>query len=132
MSPVIVESLSSYVEGEKLIRIRKTERGYKEVYFKAIKVWRCQDKLPCEKPLWLLISKDTNSGEIKYSLCNASENASFDELAKMQSSRYWIERAFQDAKGCCGMSEYMQAGIKESNLDFFLFLENIFCMILHR
>jgi len=63
--------------------------------------------LPCEKPLWLLISKDTNSGEIKYSLCNASENASFDELAKMQSSRYWIERAFQDAKGCCGMSEYM-------------------------
>jgi hypothetical protein len=29
-----------------------------------------------------------------------------DELAKMQSSRYWIERAFQDAKGNCGMAEY--------------------------
>jgi len=42
-----------------------------------------------------------------HSFCNASENASFDELAKMQSSRYWVERAFQDAKGYCGMAEYM-------------------------
>ncbi len=44
---------------------------------------------------------------IKYSLCNASEDTPLDELAKMQSSRYWIERAFQDAKGMCGMAEYM-------------------------
>jgi SRSO17 transposase len=107
VSPVIVESLSSSVEGWKLIRIRKTERGYKEVYFKAIKVWRRQNKLPCENPLWLLISKDAESNEIKYSLCNASEDTPLDELAKMQSSRYWVERAFQDAKGYCGMSEYM-------------------------
>lgn len=102
-----VDSLSSSIEGWELIRIRKTERGYKEVYFKAIKVWRRQDELPCENPLWLLISKDAKSGEIKHSFCNASENASFDELAKMQSSRYWVERAFQDAKGYCGMAEYM-------------------------
>ena len=107
VSPVIVESLSSSIEGWELIRIRKTERGYKEVYFKAIKVWRRQDELPCENPLWLLISKDAKSGEIKHSFCNASENASFEELAKMQSSRYWVERAFQDAKGYCGMAEYM-------------------------
>ena len=102
-----VDSLSSSIEGWKLIKVRKTERGHKKVYFKAIKVWRRQNKLPCEKPLWLLISKDIESNEIKYSLCNASEDTSLDELAKMQSSRYWIERAFQDAKGNCGMAEYM-------------------------
>ncbi len=107
LSSVRVDSLSSSIEGWELIRIRKTERGYKEVYFKAIKVWRRQDELPCENPLWLLISKDAKSGEIKHSFCNASENASFEELAKMQSSRYWVERAFQDAKGYCGMAEYM-------------------------
>ena len=107
LSSIRVDSLSSSIEGWELIRIRKTERGYKEVYFKAIKVWRSQDELPCENPLWLLISKDAKSGEIKHSFCNASENASFDELAKMQSSRYWVERAFQDAKGYCGMAEYM-------------------------
>jgi len=102
-----VDSLSSSVEGWELINVRKTEREYKKVYFKAIKVWRRQNKLPCEKPVWLLISKDSESNEIKYSLCNASEDTPLDELAKMQSSRYWIERAFQDAKGNCGMAEYM-------------------------
>jgi SRSO17 transposase len=106
-SSIKVESLSSSVEGWKLIRVRNTERGYKEVFFKAMKVWRRQDDLPCEKPLWLLISKDSESNEIKYSLCNASEDTSLDKLAKMQSSRYWIERAFQDAKGNCGMADYM-------------------------
>ena len=102
-----VDCLSSSNEGWKLINVRKTERGYKKVHFKAVKVWRRQSKLPCEKPLWLLISRDSESNEIKYSLCNASEDTQFDELAKMQSSRYWIERAFQDAKGNCGMAEYM-------------------------
>jgi SRSO17 transposase len=53
------------------------------------------------------ISKDSESNKIKYSLCNASDDTSLDELAKMQSSRYWIERALQDAKGNCGMAEYM-------------------------
>jgi SRSO17 transposase len=106
-TPVIVSPLSSEVEGWKFIRVRNTERGYKEVYFRAIRVWRRQNGLPTEKPLWLLISKDIESNEIKYSFCNASEDTSFDKLAKMQNSRYWIERAFEDAKGYCGMAEYM-------------------------
>jgi SRSO17 transposase len=63
--------------------------------------------LPCEKPIWLLISKDSESNEIEYSLCNASEDTPLEKLAKMQSSSYWIERAFQDTKGNCGMAEYM-------------------------
>ncbi|AKB73668.1 Mobile element protein [Methanosarcina lacustris Z-7289] len=63
LSSIRVDSLSSSIERWELIRIQKTERGYKEVYFKAIKVWRSQDELPCENPLWLLISKDAKSGE---------------------------------------------------------------------
>jgi len=63
-----VDSLSSSFEGWKLIKVRKTESGYKKVYFKAIKVWRRHDGLPYEKPLWLFISKDSESSEIKYSL----------------------------------------------------------------
>lgn len=77
---------------------KKGKRGYKEVYFKAIKVWRRQDDSPCENPLWFLISKDAKSGEIKHSFCNASENASFEELAKMQSSRYWLREHFRMQK----------------------------------
>ena len=106
-SPVEVSSLSSSRDEWKLIKVRKTERGHKKVYFKAVKVWRKQNDLPCEKPLWLLISKDAKTGEIKHSLCNATEDTSLEKLAEMQSSRYWVERAFQDAKGNCGMDEYM-------------------------
>jgi SRSO17 transposase len=106
-TPVNVSSLSSHVKGWKYIRVRKTERGYKEVNFMAIRVWRRQNQLPTKKPLWLLISKDLESKETKYSFCNASENTSLVKLAKMQGSRYWIERAFEDAKGNCGMADYM-------------------------
>jgi hypothetical protein len=62
-SPVKVSSLSSLGDGWKLIKIRKTERGNKKVFFKALKVWRRHNELPCEKPLWLLISKDENTGK---------------------------------------------------------------------
>ncbi|WP_082090557.1 IS701 family transposase [Methanosarcina sp. MTP4] len=106
-SPVKVSSLSSLRDKWKLIKVRKTERGHKKVYFKALQVWRRQNELPCEKPLWLLISKDAKTGEVKHSLCNAAENTSLEKLAEMQSSRYWVERAFQDAKQNCGMDEYM-------------------------
>jgi len=106
-SPVKVNSFSSSGDGWKLIKVRKTERGNKEVYFKALQVWRRYNELPYEKPLWLLISKDSKTGEIKHSLCNAAENTSIEKLAEMQSSRYWVERAFQDAKENCGMDEYM-------------------------
>lgn len=106
-SSVKVSSLSSLKDGWELIKVRKTERGYKKVYFKAMKVWRKQNELPCEKPLWLLISKDAKTEEIKHSLCNAAEDTSLEILAEMQSSRYWVERAFQDAKENCGMDEYM-------------------------
>jgi SRSO17 transposase len=106
-SPVKVSSLSSLEDGWKLIEVRKTERGYKKVYFKALQVWRRHNELPCEKPLWLLISKDSKTKEIKHSFCNAAETTSLEKLAEMQSSRYWVERAFQDAKENCGMDEYM-------------------------
>ena len=106
-SSVKVNSFSSSGDGWKLIKVRKTERGNKEVYFKALQVWRRYNELPYEKPLWLLISKDSKTGEIKHSLCNAAENTSIEKLAEMQSSRYWVERAFQDAKENCGMDEYM-------------------------
>jgi SRSO17 transposase len=106
-SPVKVSSISSLNEGWKRIEVRKTERGNKEVYFKALQVWRRQNELPCQKTLWLLISKDAKTGEIKHSFCNAAEDTSLEKLAEMQSSRYWVERAFQDAKENCGMDEYM-------------------------
>lgn len=48
--------------------------------------------------------------EIKYVLSNAPADTAPLELARMASSRYWVERAFQDAKSSVGMHEYQLRG----------------------
>lgn len=44
--------------------------------------------------------------DIKYVLSNASADIAILELARMAGSRFWVERALQDAKGAVGMGEY--------------------------
>ena len=47
---------------------------------------------------------------IKYSLSNAPAETSRERLAQMQGQRYWVERAFEDAKGECGLADYQVVG----------------------
>ena len=55
----------------------------------------------------LVVRREVGSPEtIKYSLSNAPENTPLLRLAQMQGHRYWVERAFEDAKGECGMADY--------------------------
>ena len=57
---------------------------------------------------WHLIvwRPEENSQEIKYVLSNAPADIAALDLARMACSRFWIERALQDAKGAVGMGEY--------------------------
>ena len=71
-------------------------------------------------PVWLLESKDAqarhwqlvvtrekaNPETVKYSLSNVPASASLQRLAYMQRQRYWVERAFQEAKNEAGLDEY--------------------------
>jgi hypothetical protein len=71
-------------------------------------------------PVWLLESGETEARSwqlvvtrekgdpktIKYSLSNAPRSTSLPRLAYMQRQRYWVERAFQEAKNEAGMDEY--------------------------
>ena len=71
-------------------------------------------------PVWLLESGDTEARSwqlvvtrekgdpkaVKYSLSNAPTSLSLSKLAYMQRQRYWVERAFQEAKNEAGMDEY--------------------------
>jgi SRSO17 transposase len=72
------------------------------------------------RPVWLLEGEDTQARSwqlvvtrekgdpeaIKYSLSNAPLSTSLSRLAYMQRQRYWVERAFQEAKTEAGMDEY--------------------------
>jgi SRSO17 transposase len=57
---------------------------------------------------WHLIVRDEceDQPRYKYSLSNASPHTPVKRLAVMQSQRYWVERALQDAKGQSGLAEY--------------------------
>src|SRR5689334_24439344 len=46
----------------------------------------------------------------KYSLSNAPADTKRERLAQMQGARYWVERAFEDAKGECGLADYQAVG----------------------
>jgi len=80
------------------------------------RVWRNCPKVEVPKrkgkqgpESWLIIRWDGN-GEIKYQLSNAPANTKIKRLAEMSCSRYWIERAFEDAKGELGMADYEVRG----------------------
>ncbi len=88
------------------MKVRDTQRGELWIDFAAIRVYRIQNRLPVECPVWLLIRKDRDSNDVKYTLSNARPDTSLQTLCEKQSTRYWVERTFEDAKGICGLDEY--------------------------
>lgn len=62
--------------------------------------------------LWHLIAwrPDEDAADIKYVLSNAPADLAVIDLARMAASRFWVERALQDAKGAVGMAEYQLRG----------------------
>jgi len=56
--------------------------------------------------LWLIIRKEVGQDIVKYQLSNAAPDTDIMQLAKMSCSRYWIERAIEDAKGVGSLEDY--------------------------
>jgi SRSO17 transposase len=87
--------------------LRDTTRGdlVIEVLHERVWLW---DKHSANAHCWhLIVRREVDSpGTIKYSLSNAPEETSVKKLAQMQAQRFWIERAFQDAKSHIGMAQY--------------------------
>lgn len=91
----------------KTVILRKTTRGVLKVRICRIKVyiWDGEsEKVKC----WTLIATKAigRNADIKTSLTNASKHTTLKRLGWMQRQRYWVERAFEDAKSECGMADY--------------------------
>jgi SRSO17 transposase len=55
----------------------------------------------------LLISRETNGSEVKFSLCwQPAQKMELLTALQRQMQRYWVERAFQDVKEQLGMHQY--------------------------
>ena len=104
--PITAEEVLKTINHWRVIRIRESTDGFLEVKFATIRVWRIDKDVNKPLPVWLLIRKELDDSDIKYSLCNASCLYTDSKLARMQSERYWIERSFEDAIDLAGMADY--------------------------
>jgi SRSO17 transposase len=87
--------------------LREGTRGMLQVEIATRRVWVWDGEEPQARRWHLVVRREVASPEtIKYSLSNAPENTPLLRLAQMQGHRYWVERAFEDAKGECGLADY--------------------------
>jgi SRSO17 transposase len=87
--------------------LRDTTKGELVVEVLHRRVWLWDKKSSVARCWHLIVRREINApATIKYSLSNAAPETSVTKLAKMQAQRFWIERAFQDAKSHVGMAQY--------------------------
>jgi SRSO17 transposase len=89
------------------ITVRDTVKGPLTLSIHAAKIWVWDGKSERAKERVLVVSRNLSDNKIKYSLSNVNfAKTPLERLAYMQAQRYWVERAFQDAKSELGMSDY--------------------------
>jgi len=108
--PVQVQKLAKYPDIEyHRVFLRDTERKEFWSHLACLRVYPVEDKLP-GKEIWLIIRKDEGDNKTKYQFSNAPADTRIERLGQMSCSRYWMERALQDAKGNTKMADYQVRG----------------------
>ncbi len=93
------------------ITTRNTTKGMLQVDILVQRVWVWNKEEANARHWSLIVRREVESREtIKYGLSNAPDDISVERLAFMQGQRYFVERAFQDAKGAAGMDQYQIRG----------------------
>ena len=94
----------------KTVKVREGVKGTIIVSAVRKRVWLWDGKQKQPRCWWAVCYIDADKGEPKYFLSNASERTSLALLVRKHATRYWIERAFQDAKTSTGMADYQARG----------------------
>lgn len=88
------------------VELRQTTRGSMLVQAARAVVWVWDGVSESARRRHLVATRMPDGTNLKISLSNAAEGTKLKRLAFMQRQRYWVERAFEDAKGECGMADY--------------------------
>ena len=91
--------------------LRDSTRGTLRVDIAHRRVWAWDGEEERPRCWHLIVRREVGSVKtIKYTLSNAPADTPLLRLAQMQGQRYWVERAFEDAKGECGLADYQALG----------------------
>ena len=108
-TPVTVEQWASQQPAEawEEVWVRHSSQGELLVQALRCPVWLLEGKETQARHWQLVVTREKAKPEtIKYSLSNVPASTSLQRLAYMQRQRYWVERAFQEAKNEGGLDEY--------------------------
>jgi SRSO17 transposase len=111
--PVTVASLVKKLRPQDWMRcvLRDCTRGQLRVDIAHQRVWVWDGQESAARCWHLIVRREVGSPTtIKYTLSNAAVDTPIQTLAQMQGQRYWVERAFEDAKGECGLADYQALG----------------------
>ncbi|MEA1053936.1 IS701 family transposase, partial [Lamprobacter modestohalophilus] len=76
-----------------------------EMHVRRVWLWDGEAETPTQRTL--VISRRLTDNALKYSLSNDDAiTTPIERFAYRQAQRYWVERAFQEAKSELGMSDY--------------------------
>ena len=92
------------------LAVREGEKGevIADYLTRRVFIW---DGQAAQARCWhLLVRREVDGTKLKFCLANAKPQASLRRLAEMQVARHFVERAFEDAKGACGMADYQVRG----------------------
>lgn len=93
------------------ITFRESTKGRLQADFLTCRVWTWNKSEHKGRLRHLIVRREIGArDEIKYSLSNAPEDTGIDRLAFMQGQRFFVERAFQDAKSSVGLDHYQVRG----------------------
>jgi SRSO17 transposase len=94
-----------FVKQSREVELRQTTKEVLRYRLWVKELWQWEKPDPKARPRLLVVRQEAD-GSFKYSLTNASAQTSWKRLGYMQAQRFWIERAFQDAKTELGMAQY--------------------------
>ncbi|MSP01422.1 MAG: hypothetical protein EXR07_10305 [Acetobacteraceae bacterium] len=112
-TPIAVESLAKGLRREDWTRhiLRDSTRGQLRVDIAHRRIWAWDGEETQPRCWHLVIRREVGSPKtIKFTLSNAPVETPRLRLGQMQGQRYWVERAFEDAKGECGLADYQALG----------------------
>ena len=92
------------------MKLRDGEKGEVVADFPAARVFVWDGESSAGQHWHLLVRRGIDGTKLEFCLSNAKPKASLRLLVSMRASRHFVERAFEDAKGACGMADYQVRG----------------------
>lgn len=93
------------------VHIKDTTRGACVWQVKSAKAYLVAkddegQSCPTDRSYWLIIARNTSTGEIKYFVSNACENTPLQEMLRVAFARWHVEMWFERAKQDCGFGAF--------------------------